>query len=253
MVWCVRAESICALAVVDGHTLLHDHPQCVHILIKARGQVWADTTSKQQTPTSRNIAPPLVATVSASRYDLDSPKAHIRQASHLSSTSGEDSFALHALDSTRAIRVFMSLSRHTFMATQPPTLSEILLGVTPPPWTLAAFKAYLFENHCIETIQFTFDCQHYASVYDQFVAGRVTSRESQERVCGSWEMLMQTYITPCAPCEVNLSSRDRHRLLDISCRPLPPPPQELEDAMRSIFKLMNESLFVPFLQSVGPG
>ena len=150
------------------------------------------------------------------------------------------------------IDVFTSSSWHTSMATQPPTLSEILLGVTPPPWTLAAFKAYLFENHCIETIQFTFDSRRYAAFYDQFVAEHPTSRESRERVCGSWELLMQTYVTPCAPREVNLSSRVRDRLLNIPCGPSPPPPPELEDAIRSIFELMNESLLVPFLQSVGP-
>ncbi|PWI64163.1 hypothetical protein PCL_12083 [Purpureocillium lilacinum] len=168
------------------------------------------------------------------------------------SSTSEEHYAFRSLDPTQAIDIFTSLSWRPFMAMQPPTLSEILLGVTSPPWTLAAFEAYLFQNHCIETIQFTLDSRRYAAFYDQFVAERPASRESRDRVCGSWELLMQTYITPCAPREVNLSSRVRDRLLSIPCGPSPPPPPELEDAIRSIFELMNESLLVPFLQSVGP-
>lgn len=38
-----------------------------------------------------------------------------------------------------------------------PNLREILANTSPPPWTLAAFMAYLSNNHCLETLEFTMD------------------------------------------------------------------------------------------------
>jgi hypothetical protein len=33
-----------------------------------------------------------------------------------------------------------------------PNLRDILANTSPPPWTLAAFMAYLSNNHCLETL-----------------------------------------------------------------------------------------------------
>ncbi|KAK2612855.1 hypothetical protein QQS21_001135 [Conoideocrella luteorostrata] len=138
------------------------------------------------------------------------------------------------------------------MASRPPTLTEILLDVSPPPWTLSAFMAYLSQNHCMETLEFTLDSQRYTAFYEQLSAEDPPSQESTSRVCGWWEKLMQVYIVPCAPREVNIPAQDRDRLLNLPSGPSPPHPAELEDAGRIIYELMNDSLLVPFLQSVAP-
>ncbi|GJN68284.1 regulator of G-protein signaling [Purpureocillium lilacinum] len=138
------------------------------------------------------------------------------------------------------------------MASRPPTLTEILLDTAPPPWTLSAFMAYLSQNHCMETLEFTLDSQRYAAFYEQLGAEVPPTRESSERVCGFWEKLMQVYIVPCAPREVNIPSRVRDRLLSLPYGQSPPHPSELDEAGRIIYELMNDSLLVPFLQSVAP-
>ncbi|TWU75601.1 hypothetical protein ED733_006712 [Metarhizium rileyi] len=138
------------------------------------------------------------------------------------------------------------------MATQPPTLSDILYDVSPPPWTLSAFMAYLSQNHCMETLEFTLDSKRYAAFYDELAAENPPSQETNTRVCGLWDKLMEVYIIPCAPREVNIPARVRDRLLSLPSGPAAPHPSELEEAGRIIYELMNDSLLVPFLQSVAP-
>ena len=138
------------------------------------------------------------------------------------------------------------------MGSNPPNLTEILLDVAPPPWTLSAFTAYLSQNHCMETLEFTLDLQRYAAVHDQIQADHISSANSSEQLCRLWEKLMQVYIAPCSPREINIPSRVRDRLLRLPGKPEPPHPKELEEAGRIVHELMNDSLLVPFLESVSP-
>ncbi|KAF4509557.1 hypothetical protein G6O67_003721 [Ophiocordyceps sinensis] len=138
------------------------------------------------------------------------------------------------------------------MSNRPPSLKDILIDAAPPPWTLSAFMAYLSQNHCMETLEFTLDAQRYGAFYNQLDSEEPPSDESKERVCGWWQKLMQIYIIPCAPREVNIPARVRDRLLALPQGPSPPHPLELEEAGRIIYELMNDSLLVPFLQSVAP-
>lgn len=138
------------------------------------------------------------------------------------------------------------------MGTRPPTLTEILLDVASPPWTLSAFTAYLSQNHCMETLEFTLDLQRYAAAYDQIRSDGTSDPRGNEQLCILWEKLMQVYIVPCSPREVNIPSPVRDRLLRLSGRPNPPHPEVLEEAGRIVHELMNDSLLVPFLESVSP-
>ncbi|KAG5952257.1 hypothetical protein E4U53_001334 [Claviceps sorghi] len=138
------------------------------------------------------------------------------------------------------------------MATRPPTLKEILLDVSPPPWTLSAFTAYLSQNHCMETLEFTLDLQRYTAFYHQLLVEDPRLQNSRLRICEWWDKLMQVYIVPCAPREVNIPAQVRDRLLNLPLGLGPPHPDELEEAGRIIYELMNDSLLVPFLQSVAP-
>ncbi|KAJ3455351.1 hypothetical protein MRS44_013951 [Fusarium solani] len=139
------------------------------------------------------------------------------------------------------------------LSSRPPSMTEILLDVASPPWTLSAFMAYLSRNHCLESLEFTLDSQRYAAFYNEIITENPNrTQESQNRVCVLWEKLMQVYINPCAPREVNLPARIRDQLLNLPCGLTPPHPSQLDEAGQIIYELMNESLLVPFLQSVAP-
>ncbi|KAJ2978824.1 hypothetical protein NQ176_g3601 [Zarea fungicola] len=142
--------------------------------------------------------------------------------------------------------------RYTMTTQQPPTLSEILLDVSLPPYSLTAFMAYLSQNHCMETLEFTLDAQRYANFYQELASDAVSVTEANARLSALWEKLMQVYIVPCAAREVNIPSRVRDRLLNTRYNPIPPHPSALDEAGRIIYELMNDSLLVPFLESVAP-
>ncbi|KAM5353299.1 hypothetical protein ACJZ2D_016801 [Fusarium nematophilum] len=133
-----------------------------------------------------------------------------------------------------------------------PTLSEILLDVSPSPWTFRAFMAHLSQHHCEETLEFTLDAENYAFVYNQLPAGSPMQRDRTDRVISSWQKLIRIYIAPGGPREVNISSRERDHLLNLPCGPPPPHPSELDESRRIIYNLMNDSILVPFLESVSP-
>lgn len=170
------------------------------------------------------------------------------------SSAFEDFTLFDVTDSRRTSGVFASSasSPRSAMGTNPPTLTEILLDVASPPWTLSAFTAYLSQNHCMETLEFTLDLQRYAAVHDQIQADHASGSGSNQQLCVLWEKLMQVYIAPCSPREINIPSRVRDRLLRLPGKPEPPHPKELEEAGRIVHELMNDSLLVPFLESVSP-
>lgn len=139
------------------------------------------------------------------------------------------------------------------MGSRPPTLSEILLDVASPPWTLSAFMAYLSQNHCMESLEFTLDAQRYSAFYNELIVeAPCRTRDNDDRVCSLWEKLIQVYIIPCAPREVNIPAHVRDHLLALPCGPSPPHFSQLDQAGRIIYELMNDSLLVPFLESVSP-
>lgn len=133
-----------------------------------------------------------------------------------------------------------------------PTLSEILLDVSPSPWTLRAFMAHLFQHHCEETLEFTLDAENYASVYYQLATESPMQRDRADRIISSWQKLIRIYIAPGGPRQINISSRERDHLLNLPCGPPPPHPSELDESRRIIYNLMNDSILSPFLESVSP-
>ncbi len=138
-----------------------------------------------------------------------------------------------------------------------PTLSEILTNSAPPPWTLAAFMAYLSQNHCLETLEFTMDASRYRKQYDSLVngqSGELVSSDTEgcDYVRMLWQKLLDAYIAPNGPREVNLPSHIRDHLLRLPNDDAPPHPSVLDPAVRIIYELMDESVLVPFLNSVAP-
>lgn len=138
-------------------------------------------------------------------------------------------------------------------ASKLPTLEEILSNSAPPPWTLSAFMAYLSQNHCLETLEFTLDADRYKQAYTEVRDGRVNwFRDGNQRLCTHWRKLIAAYIVPCAPREVNLPAPVRDRLLARSYCDGPPEPDTLDEAVRIVYELMNDSVLMPFLESVAP-
>ena len=138
-----------------------------------------------------------------------------------------------------------------------PTLQEVLSNIAPPPWTLSAFTQYLSQNHCLETLEFTMDTNRYTKYYHEMSerdAWNPLSPHSLEAVYVRmlWQKLLDAYIAPNGPREVNLPSAVRDRLLSLPCVAASPDPIELGPAVRIVYELMDESVLVPFLNAVAP-
>ncbi|KAJ5760153.1 Regulator of G protein signaling superfamily [Penicillium odoratum] len=132
-----------------------------------------------------------------------------------------------------------------------PTLDEVLANTAPPPYTLSAFMAYLSQNHCLETLEFTLEAKRYRETYLSLVdrLGDPTDTPEAQHLQMLWQRLLMAYICPGAPREVNLSSEIRDALLHHRNPAIPPPPETLDFAVKNIHELMEESIFLPFLNS----
>ncbi|KAK4221841.1 hypothetical protein QBC38DRAFT_520962 [Podospora fimiseda] len=135
----------------------------------------------------------------------------------------------------------------------PPSLREILTDTAPSPYSLSAFTAFLSHNHCLETLEFTMDAERYRTAHAEFLAEQSTGRaDGSEYVCALWHKILQAYIQQYGLREVNLPSHVRDRLLSLPATPVPPNPSELDEAVRIVYELMNDSVLGPFVASVAP-
>ncbi|KAI1381409.1 hypothetical protein F4677DRAFT_440625 [Hypoxylon crocopeplum] len=154
-----------------------------------------------------------------------------------------------AMDTSRPTSLAVPRTGSPF--SNPPSLTEILSNTAPPPWTLSSFMAFLSQNHCLETLEFILDAERYRFTYHQIAQGH--SSEGPAQICSLWRKVIDAYIMPCAPREVNLPSHVRDRLLRLPCcRANPPDPSELDESVQIVRDLINDSVLVPFLESVVP-
>jgi hypothetical protein len=158
---------------------------------------------------------------------------------------------------TVAIPAGESFNRQSAYCPRRPNLSDILSNNSPPPWTLTAFMAYLSQNHCLETLEFTMDAKRYSQHYEKTAAkspgGRMLpGSEESIYILSLWQRLMQAYIQPNGAREVNLPSGVRDALLSQDLTLLPPHPETLDVAIGKVHELMEESVLVPFLNSHYP-
>jgi len=97
------------------------------------------------------------------------------------------------------------------------------------------------------------DAERYRTAYAEFLADQSNGRgDNSEYVCALWHKIMQAYIQQYGLREVNLPSHVRDRLLHLPATPVPPIPSELDEAVRIVYELMNDSVMGPFLASVTP-
>ncbi|KAH0602421.1 uncharacterized protein H6S33_008760 [Morchella sextelata] len=131
-----------------------------------------------------------------------------------------------------------------------PSLSEVLNGNAPAPYTLSAFTAYLSQNHCLETLEFTMDAGRYKDHW-KAITGDDTPPTPESKGCEYvrmlWQRLMATYIVPNGPKEVNLPCTVRNHILSIPTNQIPPPPESLDSAVHIVYELMQESVLMPFI------
>ncbi|KAF9886231.1 hypothetical protein FE257_011954 [Aspergillus nanangensis] len=136
-----------------------------------------------------------------------------------------------------------------------PTLDEVLADTAPAPFTLSAFMAYLSQNHCLETLEFTLEANRYREAYgslghqlNQYPI--VTDCPDTQQLRLRWQRLLTVFILPGGLREINVSSDVRDDIVRQSkLSPAPPPPHVLDAAVRVVRELMEESIFLPFLNS----
>lgn len=132
-----------------------------------------------------------------------------------------------------------------------PTLADVLSNNAPPPYTLSAFMAYLSQNHCLETLEFTMDANRYRKHYNSVAIPKdcqsVPSAKDCAYVRKLWRRLLDAYIVPNGPREVNLPCTIRDQILSIPNQRTPPSPECLDPAVDIVHELMRESVLVPFL------
>ncbi|KAH7021207.1 RGS domain-containing protein [Microdochium trichocladiopsis] len=134
-----------------------------------------------------------------------------------------------------------------------PSLAEILANTAQAPWTLSAFMAYLSQNHCMETLEFILDAGRYRTTYEVAKSEPADALTSLNHLSSLWDKLIDAYILPSSPREVNLPAYIRDSLLRQKCRSTDAPhPSKLDDAVNIVHELMQDSLLVPFVESMVP-
>lgn len=104
----------------------------------------------------------------------------------------------------------------------------------------------------METLEFVLDADRYRAAYDRLAqpSGDAMVSNASEQICSLWRKVIEAYIMPCAPREINIPAHVRDRLLQLQYAP--PDPSELDEAVQIVHELMNDSVLVPFLESAVP-
>ncbi|OCT52209.1 regulator of G protein signaling domain protein [Cladophialophora carrionii] len=136
-----------------------------------------------------------------------------------------------------------------------PTLEDVLNNKAPSPYTLAAYTAFLSQQHCLETLEFTTESKKYADKYDEAAAGMAgmpLTIETQQgwELIQDWQRILEIYVKPGAPREINLPSEERDDLIERSYDFTPPRPEHLDAAVKRMYDLMSDSIFIPFCNSL---
>lgn len=158
-------------------------------------------------------------------------------------------------DMVRARPISMVSRREGIMSPGRPTLEDVLNNTAPSPYTLAAFTAFLSQQHCLETLEFTTEAKRYGDRYDEVsgqLAGMPLTIETQEGwdLIQDWNRMLDIYVRPGSPREINLPAEERDTLVHQPCEIRPPLPETLDPAVRRMFDLMSESIFIPFCNSL---
>lgn len=170
-------------------------------------------------------------------------------------SSSSDSEFDEDMDSTSGSRpISFSVPRGAYGPMRP-SLEQVLANTAPAPYTLSAFMAYLSQNHCLETLEFTLEAKRYRETFEAVThqLGEYPSANTDfpecQHLCMLWQRLLTAYILPGSPREINVTSDVRDNILRQAAVNPPPHPQVLDVAVKLTHELMEESIFMPFLNS----
>ncbi|KAI9810672.1 MAG: hypothetical protein M1827_006131 [Pycnora praestabilis] len=159
-------------------------------------------------------------------------------------------FAIRLSRSSSSRSSIVSIDRQGFLIPTP-TLAQVVSDSAPDPWTLAAFKAFLSEKFCLETLEFVLDVAAYRKSFDSISACNQTSpldKDDVESTSLLWQHILRTYIEPQAPREINIPFNIRGYLLGLLDSDSVPPPDAFLPATNMMLELMGGLLFLEFLQ-----
>ncbi|KAJ5090656.1 hypothetical protein N7532_009340 [Penicillium argentinense] len=167
-----------------------------------------------------------------------------------SSHSGDSSIGV-----TKTPATLKNLRSKSYEGAWWPSLDEVLNNTAPPPYSLSAFMKYLSQNHCVETLEFVLEAKRYCESYKSSVEPAkeppvATKCSASIDLNLLYRLLLKTYILPGAAREVNLPVKIRDDLLKNEITSTPPSPETLDAAVRSIQDLIEDSIFVSFLNSL---
>ncbi|KAI5455780.1 RGS domain-containing protein [Mariannaea sp. PMI_226] len=132
------------------------------------------------------------------------------------------------------------------------SLLEVISNFNSDAGGFDDFTAYLSKNHCLETLQFIQDASRYQAYYAEIVEDKEIPWayliRHYDYLQDLWEDLLGTYILPSGHREINLPSEVRARLLGLPSSALPPHPSELDDAVKIVLELMEDSILPGFLK-----
>ncbi|KAF2121392.1 hypothetical protein BDV96DRAFT_564178 [Lophiotrema nucula] len=139
-----------------------------------------------------------------------------------------------------------------------PKLSEILANTAPYPYTLSTFMAYLSQQNYLEPLEFTMDASRYRKHYNKMVERNPGSpinplSEESAYVCMLWRRLVDAYIRPEGPREINIPIDTKVPILAQSNTRIPPHPSKLDKAVSNMYEVMEESVLVSFFNSITSG
>ncbi|KAF4252499.1 hypothetical protein KXW98_004521 [Aspergillus fumigatus] len=168
-------------------------------------------------------------------------------------SSSSDSESDEDMDSSGSRPLSLNVQPGSFCPMRP-TLDEVLANTAPAPYTLSAFMAYLSQNHCLETLEFTLEAKRYRETYHSLThqlreSPIVTDCPESQHLRMLWQRLLTAYILPGAPREINVCSEVREEIVQHANSHIPPPPETLDAAVKLVHDLMEESIFLPFLNA----
>lgn len=149
----------------------------------------------------------------------------------------------------------MARSKEGILSPNRPTLEEVLNNTAPQPYTLAAYTAFLSQQHCLETLEFVTEARRYTEKYDEAaleLTGMPLTSDTDQgfELTMIWNRILDIYVKPGAPREINLPAEERDDLVEYPYEPRPPPPSALEPSVKRMYDLMSDSIFIPFCNSL---
>lgn len=160
------------------------------------------------------------------------------------------------MDEPARPRPISMMRKEGILSPNRPTLDDVLNNTAPSPFTLAAYTAFLSQQHCLETLEFVTEARKYSARYNEALAAvadknsLTTESDDGFELTQMWTRMLDVYVKPGAPREINLPAEERDDLVEYPYEPHPAPPAALEPSVKRMYDLMSDSIFIPFCNSL---